>query len=103
MASDDEGLADVDIFQEPKDYFQSEKPPTYVEHTLLSGETLKLRLVGHNPLWGHLLWNGGQVVSKYLQQHAVDLVQGKDVLELGAGAGLPSLICAILGARKASR
>ena len=25
---------------------------------------------------------------------------GKDVLELGAGAGLPGLVCGILGARK---
>ena len=49
---------------------------------------------------GHLLWNAGQVVSEYLQQHADIMVQGKDVLELGAGAGLPGIVCGILGARK---
>ena len=49
---------------------------------------------------GHLLWNAGQVISEYLQLHAEELVVGKDVLELGAGAGLPSLVCGILGARK---
>lgn len=31
--------------------------------------------------------------------HAEELVQGKDILELGAGAGLPSCVAAIKGAR----
>jgi predicted nicotinamide N-methyase len=35
-----------------------------------------------------------------LEQHAVELVQGKTVLELGAGAGLPSLVCALNGAER---
>lgn len=48
---------------------------------------------------GHLLWNAGQVIAQYLEDNA-QLVQGKTVLELGAGAGLPSLIAAILGAKK---
>ena len=38
-------------------------------------------------------------MSNYLEEHAEELVQGKDVLELGAGAGLPSLTCAIKGAK----
>ena len=50
MASDsDQDLED--IFREPVGYFQPEKAATFVEHTLFSGETLRLRLVGHNPLW----------------------------------------------------
>ncbi|MCJ1472699.1 nicotinamide n-methyltransferase [Lambiella insularis] len=98
--SEDNDLTDLFLFQEPEGYFQPEKPPTFVEHTLLSGEQLRLRLVGHNPLWGHLLWNAGQVVSKYLQQHGEELIRGKDILELGAGAGLPGLVSAVLGARK---
>ena len=49
---------------------------------------------------GHYLWNGGQVLSTYLQQHASNLAHGKTILELGAGAGLPSLVAAILGAKK---
>lgn len=48
---DDEDLTDAALFQEPEGYFPPEKPPTFVEHTLLSGEKLHLRLVGHNPLW----------------------------------------------------
>lgn len=49
---------------------------------------------------GHLLWNAGQVVSDYLEEHVTDLVHNRTVLELGAGAGLPSLVSAVLGARK---
>ncbi|MCJ1383379.1 nicotinamide n-methyltransferase [Xylographa soralifera] len=99
-SEDGEDFADTALFEEPNGYFRPEKPPSFAEHTLLSGEKLHMRLVGHNPLWGHLLWNGGQVVSEYLQQHAKDLVEDKDVLELGAGAGLPGIVCGILGARK---
>jgi EEF1A N-terminal glycine/lysine methyltransferase len=34
-----------------------------------------------------------------LETHSETLLRGKDILELGAGAGLPSLICALSGAR----
>ena len=47
-----------------------------------------------------MLWNASRVLCDYLQEHAASLVLGKDVLELGAGAGLPSIVCAVLGARK---
>jgi len=50
-SDDDEEHPDHALFQEPEGYFQSEKPPSFVEHTLLSGEELQLRLVGHSPLW----------------------------------------------------
>lgn len=38
-------------------------------------------------------------MSDYIEERAAELIQGKDVLELGAGGGLPSLVCAIKGAR----
>ena len=50
-SSDDEDATDAALFQEPEGYFQPEKPATYTEHTLLSGQALRLRLVGHSPLW----------------------------------------------------
>lgn len=56
--------------------------------------------MAHRVDQGHLLWNAGQVVSGYVEQHAETMVQGKDVLELGAGAGLPGIVCAALGARR---
>lgn len=48
---------------------------------------------------GHLLWNGGRILSEYLESHVESLVKGRNVLELGAGGGLPSLVCAIHGAK----
>ncbi|EXJ54182.1 hypothetical protein A1O7_09519 [Cladophialophora yegresii CBS 114405] len=99
-SDDDEASASLDIFREPADFFQPEKPPTFVSYTLQDGNELRLRLVGHSPLWGHLLWNAGQVVATYLEDHARQLVQNKSILELGAGSGLPSLVAALLGARK---
>jgi len=44
----------IDLFQEPADWKQVEKEPTFAEHTLHSGERLQLRLVGQNPLWVRL-------------------------------------------------
>ncbi|KAI4202667.1 MAG: hypothetical protein LQ346_001929 [Caloplaca aetnensis] len=90
MSSLDEDLIDSSIFQEPSDYYPPPKPATYESRTLQSGETLRLRLVGHSPLW---------VLTDYLYEHREELVRGKSVLELGAGAGLPSIAAAIWGAK----
>jgi EEF1A N-terminal glycine/lysine methyltransferase len=52
MTSDDVDLAgNTDLFNEPDDYYLPEKPATFVQHILQSGQELRLRLVGHNPLW----------------------------------------------------
>jgi hypothetical protein len=51
--SDPESI-DVDLFQEPTDYYRPEAEATFATHTLRSGERLRLRLVGHNPLWVRL-------------------------------------------------
>lgn len=51
MSSDEDEILSSAMFQEPNDYFEPEKPYTYTEYTLLSGQKLRLRLVGHNPLW----------------------------------------------------
>lgn len=88
----------MDLFNEPQDFYPPSPKPTTEKHTFISGRELSLRLVGHNPLWGHHLWNAGRVISTYLESQA-SLIKGKTVLELGAGAGLPSLVCAILGAK----
>lgn len=48
---------------------------------------------------GYLLWNAGRTTSEHLERNADKLVAGKDVLEIGAAAGLPSIISAINGAR----
>lgn len=46
-----------------------------------------------------MLWNAGRVSAEYLERNAERLVTGKDVLEIGAAAGVPSIIAAIKGAR----
>ena len=52
MTPDDGDLAGhTDLFNEPDEYYLPKKPAKFVEHTLQSGQKLRLRLVGHNPLW----------------------------------------------------
>lgn len=64
----------------------------------IQGRThLDLRLVGKHTLWGDHLWNGGRWISYHIIQNE-HLVRGKRVLELGAGAGTPSLVAGLLGA-----
>ncbi|WRT68468.1 uncharacterized protein IL334_005444 [Kwoniella shivajii] len=64
-----------------------------------SGRQLILRLVGSHPLWGHHLWNTARVFSTYLLRNP-DLTKKRKVLELGAGAALPSIVCTLAGAKK---
>ncbi|KAH8626602.1 epoxide hydrolase [Alternaria alternata] len=96
--SSEAGEEGLDLFQEPADFYEPEKQATFASHQLLSGKELTVRLVGHNPLWGHFLWNAGRTISDYLEEHAGKLVKDRTILELGAGAGLPSLVCALNGA-----
>ena len=58
-----------------------------------------MRLVGQNPLWGHMLWNAGRILARYIEENPL-VVKGKTVLELGAGAGLPGVVAGISGAEK---
>lgn len=51
MSSDEDDNLSNAMFQEPDDYYQPKKPYTHTDYTLLSGQKLRLRLVGHNPLW----------------------------------------------------
>ncbi|KAI1341219.1 hypothetical protein F5Y15DRAFT_27817 [Xylariaceae sp. FL0016] len=89
----------ADFFQEPDDYYPPTPPPKVESYTLESGETISLHLVGYSPLEAHHLWNGSRIISKYFEANFPE-VKDKTVLEIGAGAGLPSLVAAILGARR---
>jgi len=60
--------------------------------------SIKLRMVTRHALWGDHLWNAGQWLATHFDLHP-ELVHGKSVVELGAGAGLPSVISALCGAR----
>ncbi|KAH6908819.1 nicotinamide N-methyltransferase [Coprinopsis sp. MPI-PUGE-AT-0042] len=54
---------------------------------------LRIRLVGDHPLWGHYLWNAARSFATYLDEHS-DIYKDRNVLELGAGGALPSLVAA---------
>ncbi|KAJ2906462.1 putative nicotinamide n-methyltransferase protein [Zalerion maritima] len=87
------------LFDDPEGYYPPTPPPTTQTHKLLSGQTVTLHLVGHSPLEAHHLWNGSKTISNWFETHEAD-VKDKTVLELGAAAGLPSIVCAALGAKK---
>ncbi|PYH48597.1 putative nicotinamide N-methyltransferase Nnt1 [Aspergillus saccharolyticus JOP 1030-1] len=99
--ADELNLDAGDMFQDPEGFYEPEPEPTFAEHHMLSGQTVRVRLVGSHPLYGNLLWNAGRTSSHYIEQHADTLVKGKDVLEIGAAAGVPSIVSAIKGARTA--
>ncbi|CAI4046979.1 hypothetical protein N7582_003956 [Saccharomyces uvarum] len=95
------------LFEEPEDFLPPPPKPHFAEYQRSHSTTtesksdvkdIKLRLVGTSPLWGHLLWNAGVYTSNHLDAHP-ELIKGKTVLELGAAAALPSVICALNGAQ----
>lgn len=47
---------------------------------------------------GGFVWNGAFKLCAFLEKERERLVQGKRVLELGAGCGLPGIVAATLGA-----
>ena len=119
MADDDFDTGD--LFQDPEGFYPEEEPPTFAEHRMLSGQSVRVRLVGSHPLYGmitprdtmanlpdtnvshlaNLLWNAGRTSAHYIEERAASLIRDKDVLEIGAAAGVPSIVSAIVGARTA--
>ncbi|KAJ5106055.1 hypothetical protein NUU61_003402 [Penicillium alfredii] len=95
-------MADVetgDLFKDPEGFYPEDKPPTFADHRMRSGQIVRVRLVGSHPLYGDLLWNAGRTSAHYIEDHTDRLIRNKDVLEIGAAAGVPSIVSAIQGAR----
>jgi hypothetical protein len=65
------------LFDEPADYFKPDAKAKFARHTLGSGDSLDLRLVGNNPLWvRHELSARSRVILAFLFCfHAFDLAQ----------------------------
>lgn len=94
----EENFETGDMFQEPEGFYPDEPEPTFAEHQMLSGKTVRVRLVGSHPLYGNLLWNAGRTSAHYIEERTAELIKNKDVLEIGAAAGVPSIVSAIQGA-----
>ncbi|KAL2266111.1 hypothetical protein VTJ83DRAFT_5463 [Remersonia thermophila] len=97
--SDPDDLAAADLFADPPGFYPPSPPSKTTTYTTPAGAAITLHLVGHSPLEAHHLWNGARVMADVFHADP-SLVAGRTVLELGAGAGLPSLVAAALGARR---
>ncbi|RPA80093.1 hypothetical protein BJ508DRAFT_240194 [Ascobolus immersus RN42] len=83
----------------------------YVQEVLKGGRGVKLRLAdavrGETGLFASFVWNAAILAAEMLNGTApptlprID-VQGKTILELGAGTALPSLVSTLLGAKAAT-
>ncbi|CAG8595526.1 17099_t:CDS:2, partial [Cetraspora pellucida] len=100
---------DLSLFKEPEEFRPPSPKPTVEKFERKAAhissentndpQTFNIRLVGFHPLWAHQLWNASKCVAWYLDEHK-ELVSNKNVLELGAGGALPSLISFLNGAKK---
>lgn len=87
------------IFEEPQDFRPEPPKGTLATYSTLTTNTdLQINLIGSSPLYGHILTHACLFLAKHLEMNAAELVKGKTVLEVGAGGGLPSVLCAHLGA-----
>lgn len=68
--SSDEGDGGLNIFQDPEGFYKPEKQPTFVQHRMLDGRELNLRLVGHNPLWV-----GGKILLSLIWSPCFSILQ----------------------------
>ncbi|KAK5995147.1 Protein N-terminal and lysine N-methyltransferase EFM7 [Cladobotryum mycophilum] len=96
---EDEDFGMGSLMEDPEGYYPPTPPPTKQIFTMGSGKEITLNLVGSSPTEAHHLWNGAKIISDYFEEDP-SRVRGKTVLELGAAAGLPSLVAGILGAKK---
>lgn len=87
------------LFDDPEGYYPPTPPPQVTTHVMKSGKTITLHTVGQSALDAHHVWNGSRVMSDHFETH-LDQIEGRTVLEVGAGAGLASISAAVLGAKK---
>ena len=90
-AADDAEAPDaVDLF---------ERGPAEGWDELVEGpRTLRFHLVTARARYADKIWPAAQVLARWLEANP-ELVSGRRVLEIGAGAALPSVVAGLLGAR----
>ncbi|KAK4700729.1 EEF1A N-terminal glycine/lysine methyltransferase, partial [Phenoliferia sp. Uapishka_3] len=117
--SDSSSNNGFDFMEEPASFRPATPPPTTVPYSrrphggigdLVGNDEVQVRLVSGHPLWGHILYPAAIAMSTFLELHADTLLRAgstqdgkgkgraKNVLELGAGGGLPGLVAALEGA-----
>ncbi|KAJ4458989.1 putative nicotinamide nmethyltransferase [Paratrimastix pyriformis] len=100
--ADEQEEAMIGLFQEPDGYYKEPIPPTFSSYHRKASDSepadVRLRVPGEHPLWAHRVWNAAMVLADYIDMSFQ--IKGRRVLELGAGAALPSLISAFKGAEK---
>eukprot|EP01035_Chromulina_nebulosa_P026534 gene26534-34745_t len=90
--TDDESSNDIVIKLDKYERLQMDKD------SRLNLSSIQLALVSkHHSLWAEYVYNASRILADYIDNGSIS-VQGKKCLELGAGAGLPGLICALNGA-----
>lgn len=92
---------DLSLFAEPDSFWKPEPEETHHEYRRkiveVEPKVIRFSLLGHHSLWAHVCWNAGVFFADYIDANP-ELCKGKRVLELGCGAALPSMICALQGA-----
>jgi nicotinamide N-methyltransferase len=51
MADEEDFVGFGDTFKDPEGFYPPEKEPTFAEHQMLTGQTVRVRLVGSHPLY----------------------------------------------------
>lgn len=84
-----EGMGDL--------FHQPQETVTTLSHKMVSFEDMQLRLVDKHALWGDHLWNASRWLSGQFL-NGLEPIKDLSVVELGAGAGLTSLVAGRMGA-----
>ena len=84
------------------EFFFLEEEEIEPEYPFIEWENIKIRLLNkHHSLWGEKLAEAAKITSDIIlrKKYNVD-VTNKRILELGAGAGLPSICCSLMNSKK---
>jgi len=94
---------ELQLFAEPDNFYKQPADAVITTYQRTHNrELVEIRLLGKHPLWGHRLWNAAIVLADAIDKNMLAgecliSVANKRVLELGAGAALPSLISLLNG------
>jgi EEF1A N-terminal glycine/lysine methyltransferase len=74
--------------------YSSGRPVEGLEEVTVANYTFYLKTPPDiGTLFAHRVWSGSRYLAEFLASHADKYVRGRRTAELGAGTGLPSLVC----------